>query len=81
MALTDTKLQRLPTKERPYQLADGGGLFVAVHPTGKKVWRLQYRLGGRAGQNAACCAARRWSPAGNPSRSLTATTATVTATS
>jgi len=50
MALTDTKLQRLPTKERPYQLADGGGLFVAVHPTGKKVWRLQYRLGGRAGQ-------------------------------
>jgi len=28
MALTDTKLQRLQAKERAYQLADGGGLYV-----------------------------------------------------
>jgi len=47
MALTDTKLQRLSPKERPYQAADGGGLYIEVHPTGKKVWRLQYRMGGR----------------------------------
>lgn len=47
MALTDTKLQRLSPKDRPYQAADGGGLYIEVHPTGKKVWRLQYRLGGR----------------------------------
>lgn len=47
MALTDTKLQRLPARERPYQCADGGGLYVEVQPTGKKVWRMQYRLGGR----------------------------------
>lgn len=47
MALTDTKLQRLSPKERPYQAADGGGLYIEVHPTGKKVWRMQYRLGGR----------------------------------
>lgn len=50
MPLTDTKLQRLPSKDQPYQLADGGGLFIAVHPTGKKVWRMQYRIGGRAGR-------------------------------
>ena len=50
MPLTDTKLQRLSSKDRPYQLADGGGLFIAVHPTGKKVWRMQYRIGGRAGK-------------------------------
>jgi integrase len=47
MALTDTKLQRLPARERPYQCADGGGLYVEAQPTGKKVWRMQYRLGGR----------------------------------
>ena len=47
MALTDTKLQRLQPRERPYQSADGGGLYVEVQPTGKKVWRMQYRLGGR----------------------------------
>ncbi|MBX6420321.1 MAG: tyrosine-type recombinase/integrase [Nevskia sp.] len=47
MALTDTKLQRLSPKARPYQAADGRGLYIEVHPSGKKVWRLQYRLGGR----------------------------------
>jgi integrase len=47
MPLTDTKLQRLTPKDRPYQLADGGGLYVEIHPSGKKVWRMQYRLGGR----------------------------------
>lgn len=47
MALTDTKIQRLPPRERPYQAADGGGLYLEVHPSSKKVWRMQYRLGGR----------------------------------
>ena len=47
MALTDTKLQRLQAKTRPYRIADGGGLFVEIQPTGKKIWRMQYRLGGR----------------------------------
>lgn len=50
MALTDTKLQRLGSKERAYQCADGGGLIIEVLPTGKKVWRMQYRLGGRDGK-------------------------------
>lgn len=47
MALTDTELQRLQGKEQRYQLADGGGLYREVHPTGQKVWRMPYRLGGR----------------------------------
>lgn len=50
MALTDTKLQRLQPKERSFQVADGNGLYVEVKPTGKKVWRMQYRLGGRNGK-------------------------------
>jgi integrase len=47
MALTDTKLKRLSPTDGLYQVADGGGLYVEVHPTGKRVWRMQYRLGGR----------------------------------
>ena len=47
MALTDTKPQRLQAKERAYQIADGGGLYIEVHPSGKTVWRMQYRQGGR----------------------------------
>jgi integrase len=47
MALNDTKLQRLQAKARAYQVADGGGLYIEVHPSGKKVWRMQYRCGGR----------------------------------
>ena len=35
MALTDTKPQRLQAKERAYQIADGGGLYIEVHPSGK----------------------------------------------
>lgn len=46
MALTDTKLQRLQAKGRTYQPADGGGLYIEVHLSGKKVWRMQYRRGG-----------------------------------
>jgi integrase len=47
MALNDTILQRLQAKERAYQIADGGGFYIEVHPSDKKVWRMQYRQGGR----------------------------------
>lgn len=47
MALTDTKVRNLKPKNKAYQEADEGGLFVEVMPGGAKVWRLRYRLGGR----------------------------------
>src|SRR6478752_5202538 len=47
MPLTDTKLRALKSRERAFQLADGGGLFVEVMPGGKRVWRLRYRLNSR----------------------------------
>ena len=47
MALSDTKLRNLKTKDKPYQLADGRGLFIEVNPGGKKTWRLRYRLNER----------------------------------
>lgn len=45
--LTDSKLRSLKPGAKPYSIADGGGLFVEVLPTGKRVWRLRYRLHGR----------------------------------
>src|SRR5438874_397240 len=47
MALSDTKLRALKPQAKPYQIADGGGLFIEVMPGGKRVWRMQYRLAGR----------------------------------
>ena len=37
VALNDVKLQRSQAKERSDPLADGGGLYLEVQPTGKKV--------------------------------------------
>jgi integrase len=48
VALTDTAIRALKPREKPYQAADGGGLVVEVMPGGAKVWRLRYRLAGKA---------------------------------
>ncbi|WP_424953314.1 Arm DNA-binding domain-containing protein [Comamonas aquatica] len=47
MPLTDTKLKALKPRDKSYQEADEGGLFVEVLPSGQKTWRLRYRMGGR----------------------------------
>ena len=47
MALTDTKLKSLKPQPKSYEMADSGGMFVEVLPTGSKVWRLRYRIRGR----------------------------------
>ena len=43
MALTDTALRKLKSPVRPIKMADGGGLYLLVKPTGAKWWRLDYR--------------------------------------
>lgn len=48
MPLTDTKLKALKPRDKSYQEADEGGLFVEVLPSGQKTWRLRYRMGGVA---------------------------------
>jgi integrase len=45
MALTDIKLRNLKPREKAYQEADSGGLFIEVSPKGVKAWGLRYRLG------------------------------------
>lgn len=47
MTLTNTQCQNAKPKEKPYKLADGGGLYLLVHPNGSKYWRWKYRLHGR----------------------------------
>ncbi|WP_368643061.1 tyrosine-type recombinase/integrase [Castellaniella ginsengisoli] len=33
---------------KPYQLRDGGSLFLSIQPSGSKLWRYRYRLSGKA---------------------------------
>lgn len=37
MAISDTKLRKVQAKKKSYQIADGGGLYIEVLPSGRKV--------------------------------------------
>lgn len=43
MGLTDVRIKKAASKEKPYRLSDGGGLFLMVHPKGGKYWQFRYR--------------------------------------
>ncbi len=45
--LSDSQVKSLKAKEKRYSLADGEGLSIDVHPTGKKKWVLSYRVHGK----------------------------------
>ncbi|AEP10752.1 tyrosine-type recombinase/integrase [Micavibrio aeruginosavorus] len=47
MTLTNTTCKNAKPKEKPYKLADGGGLYLLVNPNGAKHWRLKYRFLGK----------------------------------
>lgn len=47
MALTDTGIRKGIAPDKPRKMADGGGLYLLVHPNGSKWWRLKYRFGGK----------------------------------
>ena len=47
MALTDLQLRNAKPGDKPYKMADGGGLYMEVRPTGKKLWRYRYRIAGK----------------------------------
>ncbi|WP_372786806.1 tyrosine-type recombinase/integrase [Phenylobacterium sp.] len=44
MPITDISLRNARARERPYKLADGGGLYLQVTTAGGKHWRLKYRF-------------------------------------
>ena len=52
MPLTDTKLRNAKPTAKPYKMADGGGLFVLIHPSQGKYWRYKYRFAGKEKQLA-----------------------------
>jgi integrase len=42
--LTDMKVQKAKSKDKPISLFDGGGLYLLVTPSGGKLWRFKYRF-------------------------------------
>lgn len=47
MPLTDVKVRTAKAQDKPYKLADGGGLYLLVKTNGSRYWRLKYRVLGR----------------------------------
>jgi integrase len=47
MPLTHAQIRNAKPGPKPVKLADGGGLFLLVAPTGGKWWRIKYRIGGK----------------------------------
>lgn len=45
--LTDMRIRKEKPKEKPFKIADGGGLFLYVSPSGGKLWRFRYTFGGK----------------------------------
>jgi integrase len=41
--LTDIQVRTAKPKEKAYKLADGGGMYLEVMPTGSKLWRMKFR--------------------------------------
>ena len=47
MALTDVKIRTAKPRAKAYRLADSGGLYLLVLPSGGKLWRWNYRYDGK----------------------------------
>lgn len=47
MKLTNTSCSNAKPKDKTYKMADGGGMYLEITPSGGKLWRLKYRFGGK----------------------------------
>ena len=47
MPLTDVQIRAAQARDKPYKLADGGGLYLIATPSGGRWWRFRYRIAGR----------------------------------
>lgn len=47
MPLTDTAIKKIKPGDKPIKLSDGKGMYLLVNPTGSKLWRWKYRVGGK----------------------------------
>jgi Arm DNA-binding domain len=42
--LSDTVIRSAKPREKPYKLADGGGLYLLVNRSGARCWRFKFRV-------------------------------------
>ncbi|MDR3076380.1 MAG: integrase arm-type DNA-binding domain-containing protein [Synergistaceae bacterium] len=47
MPLTELEIKNARPKEKAYRLPDASGLYLDVRPTGKRVWRVKYKMMGK----------------------------------
>lgn len=47
MPIKEIQARNASPSDKAYKLADGGGLFLLVQPSGSKLWRMKYRFGGK----------------------------------
>jgi len=47
VALTDAKIKKAKAKDKTYKLYDGNNLFLIVNVSGKKVFRVKYKINNR----------------------------------
>jgi integrase len=45
--LSDPQIRKEKARKAPFRLSDGGGLHLEIRPTGARLWRYRYRLGGK----------------------------------
>ena len=45
--LSDAAIRAAKPRAKPFRLFDGLGLYIEVHPSGAKLWRMKYRFDGR----------------------------------
>lgn len=48
LPLSYLKISKAKPQDKEYRLFDGGGLYLAVTPSGGKLWRIKYRFEGKA---------------------------------
>jgi integrase len=47
MPISDTVCRTSKSREKPYKLSDGGGLYLLVETNGSKLWRQAFRFDGK----------------------------------
>lgn len=47
MPLNEARIRAAKPRPTRYKMADSGGLYLVVEPTGSKLWRYKYRINGR----------------------------------
>lgn len=46
-ATTEVAIKNAKPEDKPYKMTAGQGMYLLVNPSGSKLWRLKYRIGGK----------------------------------